>query len=209
MTNLGIGAQLIWENGERIPFSLTKVIITLGRNEANDILLDDPKVSSFHGNILSREDGYHLLDLKSRNGTLVNGKPVTNCTLRDGDVIHFGDIALRFQYQSAFPKSQMPLARLNQKIHTMAIQIPGFRQEAEEILKEVERHQDFLKALVVSTSALAESRALPQFANKLAEIKNKIGSLKRKAGMDGSHSDSSRKGKGGKITTIFVGSEAA
>ncbi len=170
MSNLGIGAQLIWETGERLPFSLTKVIVTLGRNEANDIFLDDPKVSSFHANILNREDGFHLLDLKSRNGTLVNGKAVTNCALKEGDLIHFGDIAMRFHIQSLFPKSQIPLARLNQKIHTMAIQVPGFQKEAEEILKEVERHQEFLKALVVSTSALAESRTLPQFSDKLAEI---------------------------------------
>ena len=69
MSSFGIGAQLVWESGERLPFALNKVITTLGRNEANDIFLDDPKVSSFHGNILNREDGYHLLDLKSRNGT--------------------------------------------------------------------------------------------------------------------------------------------
>ena len=170
MSNFGIGAHLIWENGERPPFSLNKVITTLGRNEANDILLDDPKVSSFHSNILNREDGFHLLDLKSRNGTQVNGKAVSACPLRDGDLIDFGDIALRFKSQPAFPKSPIPLSRLNQKIHTMAIQVPELRKEAEEILKEVERHQDFLKSLVENTSALAESRTLSQFADKLAEI---------------------------------------
>ncbi len=170
MSNFGIGAHLVWENGERPPFSLSKVITTLGRNEANDILLDDPKVSSFHSNILNREDGFHLLDLKSRNGTQVNGKAVTACPLKDGDRIDFGDIALRFQSPSPFPKHPVPLARLNQKIHTMAIQMPELRKEAEEILKEVERHQDFLKSLVETTSALAESRTRSQFTDKLAGI---------------------------------------
>ncbi|HLP43091.1 MAG TPA: FHA domain-containing protein, partial [Fibrobacteria bacterium] len=125
------GAQLIWESGDRLPHPLTKVITTLGRNEANDILLDDPKVSSFHGNILGREDGYHLLDLKSRNGTLVNGAKVTACPLKDGDILAFGDIRLRFAARGALAKTPMPLARLGQRIQTMAVQSPSLRREAE------------------------------------------------------------------------------
>jgi two-component system, NtrC family, response regulator AtoC len=170
MSNFGMGAHLLWENGARPPFPLTKVIVTVGRNEANDILIDDPKVSSFHGNILNREDGYHLLDLKSRNGTLVNGKAISNHALQDGDIINFGDIALRFKALPSYGKGPLPLTRLNQKIHTMAIQMPGLRKEAEEIFKEVERHQDFLKALVETTGTLAECRTLSQFSDHLAEV---------------------------------------
>ncbi len=170
MSNFGFGAHLVWESGERNPFPLSKIITTLGRNEANDILLDDLKVSSFHANILNREDGYHLLDLKSRNGIQVNGKVITTCALKEGDRIDFGDIVLRFHSQTPFPKAPIPLTRLNQKIHTMAIQMPELRKEAEEIFKEVERHQNFLKALVETTTSLAESRTLSQFADKLAEI---------------------------------------
>ena len=36
MASFGIGAQLVWESGERPPFALNKVITTLGRNESND-----------------------------------------------------------------------------------------------------------------------------------------------------------------------------
>jgi DNA-binding NtrC family response regulator len=169
MANPSIGAHLIWEGGEQPPFALSKVITTLGRNEANDILLDDPKVSSFHVNILNREDGFHLLDLKSRNGTLVNGKKVLTSPLRDGDVLAFGDIQLRFKSQSA-PKASMPLARLGQKIQTMAVQSPSLRKEAEEILREVEKHQDFLQTLVESASALAESRTLSHLAERLSDV---------------------------------------
>ena len=170
MSAFGIGAQLVWETGERPPFPLHKVITTLGRNEANDVQLDDPKVSSFHGNILNRDDGYHFLDLKSRNGTLINGKAATACALRDGDTLAFGDIKLLFRSLTPFSDGPLPLDRLNRKIHTMAIQSPALRREAEEILREVERHQGFLKALVETVSGLAESRARPQFAAKLAEI---------------------------------------
>ncbi len=170
MSSYAIGAHLVWENGERPAFPLVKVITSLGRNEANDILLDDPKISSFHGNILNREDGFHLLDLKSRNGTLVNGSPITACALHDGDRIAFGDIMLRFQSQSPFPKALIPLARLNQKIQTIAFQSPALRKEADEILREVEHHQEFLKGLVEVVSDLAESSTLTHFADKLAAL---------------------------------------
>jgi DNA-binding NtrC family response regulator len=166
----GYGAQLVWEGGERPPFPLSKVITTLGRNEANDILLDDPKVSSFHGNILGREDGWHLLDLKSRNGTFVNGDRVTAAPLRDGDVIAFGDIKLRFASRSALAMASIPLARLGQRIHTMAVQSPLLRREAEEILREVERHQDFLRDLVETASALAESRSPTQLSERFSDV---------------------------------------
>jgi DNA-binding NtrC family response regulator len=170
MASFGIGAHLVWETGDHPPYPLNKVITTLGRNESNDIFLDDPKVSSFHGNILNREDGFHLLDLKSRNGTSVNGKPISAYALQDGDTIAFGDIHLRFKSLTPFPNTPMPLARLNQKIHTMAIQSPGLRKEAEEILREVERHQEFLKALVETVSALTESRTVAHFAERLGEV---------------------------------------
>lgn len=169
MSSFGVGAQLVWETGERPPFALNKVITTLGRNEANDVQLDDPKVSSFHGNILNREDGHHLLDLKSRNGTMVNGKPITACALKDGDLLDFGDIRMRFRALTPFPEGPQPLARLNRKIHTMAIQSPALQREAEEILREVARHQEFLKGLVETVSGLAESRTPSHFAVKLAE----------------------------------------
>jgi len=163
-------AQLIWKSGERSPFILSKVITTLGRNEANDIHLDDLKVSSFHCNILCREDGYHLLDLKSRNGTLVNGKNAATAQLKDGDQIDFGDITLQFKAASPLAKIPIPLSRLNQKIHTMVLQLPEMSKEAEAIFKEVERHQDFLKSLVESTTELTTSKTLSQFTDKLAQL---------------------------------------
>ena len=55
----------------------------------------------------------------------------------------------------------MPLARLGQRIQTMAMQSPLLRKEAEEILREVERHQDFLRDLVEIGQRAGRSRARP------------------------------------------------
>ena len=50
--------------------------IRLGRDKANDIILDDKLVSRRHAVIQKIKDEYFLEDLGSTNGTLVNGQRV-------------------------------------------------------------------------------------------------------------------------------------
>lgn len=78
-------------------YALNKAVVTLGRKEGNDIQLDDAAVSSRHARI-SREasaylDGhydYYIEDLKSTNGTLVNGVGFDKHLLKHGDKIQVG-----------------------------------------------------------------------------------------------------------------------
>ena len=156
-------AQLIFEKGVLSPYTLNKIITTIGRNESNDIVLDDAKVSSFHGNILSREDGYHVLDMKSRNGIKVNGVLIESSPLKTGDKIEFGDQLLRFEciVAESIESMETPIERLNQKIQTMALQSPSLRKEVESILQEVEKQQtktrEELKALEERNQALDQA----------------------------------------------------
>jgi pSer/pThr/pTyr-binding forkhead associated (FHA) protein len=63
----------------------------LGREESCGICLDDEQVSRRHAMIRVTDDGVVLVDLESRNGTLLNGKDVTvPSPLTDGDVITIG-----------------------------------------------------------------------------------------------------------------------
>ncbi len=169
-THPSYGAQLVWIGQEIPPFPLHKIITTLGRNEANDIMLDDPKVSSFHCNILSREDGYYLLDMKSRNGTWVNGQQVTECHLKDSDILDFGDLKLRFAKRPVFSQGPLPLSRLSQKIQTMIISTPSLRGEAEEMMREVERQQNNLAFLIEILTSLAELGKPSTFVERLRQI---------------------------------------
>jgi hypothetical protein len=70
---------------------------SLGRAKANDVVLDDPSVSSQHCRIRPEEDGFTLLDLKSTNGTFVNERRVTAHRLAEGDVIKLGEMQLQFR----------------------------------------------------------------------------------------------------------------
>ena len=63
--------------------------ITIGREEDNDIRLNDDRVSRFHAKIQEDAGRVILTDLDSTNGTRVNGHPVRMRVLQLGDQILF------------------------------------------------------------------------------------------------------------------------
>lgn len=89
-------AQLkIEHDGTVIP--LTDPEYLLGRHRENNIQLTDPGVSGFHARIYRGPEGYVIEDLKSRNGTWVNGARVYLATLASGDRVHLGQIDLIYE----------------------------------------------------------------------------------------------------------------
>ena len=60
-------------------------------------ILNDPKVSSFHARIDRSSDGFVLVDLKSRNGSFVNGKRITQSVLKTGDEVRLGTARLLYK----------------------------------------------------------------------------------------------------------------
>jgi len=78
-------------------FNLAKPQVSIGRNDDNDIVLDDPLVSGHHTLIIVGDGSRALLlqDLNSTNGTRINGQDVRNAPLKHGDAIHIGRCVLR------------------------------------------------------------------------------------------------------------------
>jgi pSer/pThr/pTyr-binding forkhead associated (FHA) protein len=68
----------------------------VGRDANNDIRIDHPKVSRHHVELRVEGATTWLIDLASRNGTLVNGRVVKHWALRHGDVVRIGDCSIRF-----------------------------------------------------------------------------------------------------------------
>jgi pSer/pThr/pTyr-binding forkhead associated (FHA) protein len=60
-------------------------------------VISDPKVSSFHARVDRTADGHTLVDLKSRNGSHVNGKRVETQLLANGDEIRVGTARLTYK----------------------------------------------------------------------------------------------------------------
>jgi pSer/pThr/pTyr-binding forkhead associated (FHA) protein len=77
-------------NGTR--FELVKQSASIGRDVTNDVVvLNDSKVSRLHAELQFRDGRWLLLDLGSRNGTIVNGRRVRQHPLKGGDRIECGE----------------------------------------------------------------------------------------------------------------------
>jgi pSer/pThr/pTyr-binding forkhead associated (FHA) protein len=70
--------------------------VTIGREDDNDIRLNDERVSRFHAKIQEVENQLILTDLDSTNGSRVNGHPVQIRVLRLGDQLSIGRCLLVF-----------------------------------------------------------------------------------------------------------------
>ena len=62
----------------------------LGRHPNCHVVFDNGAVSRHHAQILESHGSYYVEDLRSRNGTFVNGRPVNESKVYDGDQIVAG-----------------------------------------------------------------------------------------------------------------------
>ena len=101
-TGGGYAALLTFESG---PFAgrivaLPTQMVTIGRAPDNDVVVGDPATSGHHGRVEVRGGSFWISDLGSTNGTQVNGEPVIEKQLTDGDVISIGQNTIRFTLES-------------------------------------------------------------------------------------------------------------
>lgn len=78
-------------------WELTGSLVRVGRLPANDVVLDDKNVSRHHCVLEAADGGWSVQDLRSTNGTKVNGTPVARTTLADGDELTLGTTLLVFR----------------------------------------------------------------------------------------------------------------
>jgi pilus assembly protein CpaF len=91
--------------------SFDKSEINVGRVQGNDLMLPKGNVSKHHARLLFRDGRFIVTDLKSTNGTYVNGRKIAQATIvREGDKIYIGDFVLRLETNeaSASPPEEQP-----------------------------------------------------------------------------------------------------
>jgi hypothetical protein len=76
---------------------LQQTLITIGRGLGNDIILEDSRVSRHHAQLRYRQRRFWISDLGSTNGTFVNGAPISEKALHDGDLVSLGGLELTFR----------------------------------------------------------------------------------------------------------------
>jgi pSer/pThr/pTyr-binding forkhead associated (FHA) protein len=83
--------------------------ITIGRDGANDIVIDHPLASRRHARLERTEDGFIVRDLESTNGTFVNQERIEGaCPLHNQDQVIIADTIIVFQDPEATVKGMLP-----------------------------------------------------------------------------------------------------
>ncbi|MFT3707617.1 MAG: ATPase, T2SS/T4P/T4SS family [Archangium sp.] len=80
------------KGGDSKEILFEKEEVTIGRLAGNDIVLNKGNVSKYHSKIVLKDGKYIVVDLKSTNGTFVNGKKIAGpLVVRPSDKIYVGD----------------------------------------------------------------------------------------------------------------------
>jgi adenylate cyclase len=89
--------RLIYQDGDTPQaYTFTEGEVTIGRSPECQIVLKDFGISRTHARLTADEEGVRIQDLKSKNGTQVNGVPVVEAPLKDGDRILLGKFQIAF-----------------------------------------------------------------------------------------------------------------
>jgi ABC-type multidrug transport system ATPase subunit/pSer/pThr/pTyr-binding forkhead associated (FHA) protein len=86
---------------------LSEKELLIGRSASVDLIINHPEVSQRHARIIYKQGNFFLEDLKSRNGSFINGKQIQGLqALKDGDEICLGiNIKLKFDQELDVAKS--------------------------------------------------------------------------------------------------------
>jgi Inner membrane component of T3SS, cytoplasmic domain/Protein of unknown function (DUF3662) len=88
---------VVGDAGRGKTYGLEKDRVTIGRMPECDVVLSDPGASRQHAEIRRVGGAFVVVDLGSTNATLVNGSPIAEHGLADGDQITIGNTVLEFR----------------------------------------------------------------------------------------------------------------
>ena len=83
------------KGGEQRRLEFDKSEVNIGRVQGNDIILPKGNVSKRHSRIVVKDGKFIIVDLKSTNGTYVNGRKITSpLVIKNQDKVYIGDFIL-------------------------------------------------------------------------------------------------------------------
>jgi hypothetical protein len=85
-------------------FTVDERPVTLGRDAAREVALNDDRASRLHARIVPSPEGPRIVDENSSNGTFVNGALVRERRLDPGDIIVIGGNSIVFGTEKPSPE---------------------------------------------------------------------------------------------------------
>jgi|AntRauTorckE6833_2_1112554.scaffolds.fasta_scaffold04846_3 pSer/pThr/pTyr-binding forkhead associated (FHA) protein len=130
-------------------FKLDREVVTLGRNDENDIVIESGSVSGKHAEMRRVPGGYELIDLGSTNGTKLNDERQQKIVLSNDISVSLGDVDFGFmlneeelqvlaeeqapvQAETAPTKPQLPAAPLEEPATPEAQEVESATPPAQE-----------------------------------------------------------------------------
>ena len=103
--------------------TFTRPVITVGRSPECDLVLpgDEVRVSRQHVRVERREGGYLLVDMGSRNGTLLNDQPIVPSSthpLNEGDVVKMGTVEMVIEAVVLDDRVEDKAGAIRKSVHT-------------------------------------------------------------------------------------------
>jgi len=103
----------------------------IGRNAANEIVLDDQMVSRQHAQLFVLDNGQVTIkDLASSNGTFVNGNKITESNLKAGDIVKCGNTFVKWT-QYIREGSSQPSPNPNKNYDPKSVDLNSIHTEVE------------------------------------------------------------------------------
>jgi uncharacterized protein (TIGR02996 family) len=158
-------------SGSEQRFVFDKPEITIGRVPGNDVVLPHASVSRRHARIVVKSEKFILVDLKSTNGTLVNGRRLTSpLVITEQDLISIGDLRIAIEEEEGpttewFPAPPLDpveerlIAAISGRDHASRVVYADWLEERGEVARaEFLRIQDRLIGMAAEDPAFREGR---------------------------------------------------
>ncbi|MFH0889333.1 MAG: FHA domain-containing protein [Planctomycetota bacterium] len=116
----------------------------IGREKTNAVFIDDSRISRQHAKIVRETDGsYYIIDLGSRNGTIVNNEKVSRCKLKPKDRIIICKTVLVFNEESPQLKADLPMAqRRHEGLSSEASDKKDLASEIHKLVQDIDTAKD-------------------------------------------------------------------
>lgn len=151
--------------------------LSIGRGTKNTLFVTDKTLSRHHCAILGGGPPFVLRDRGSKNGTFVNGRPVTEHSLADGDQIKAGCSV--FLFLEGKPQTVLGFTGLDPEPETLQVGATVLLRQSDAICLEPEKLAEFLpnrdralcdlKALLRIGAAIPSIRDLEPLQRELLE----------------------------------------
>jgi len=105
---------------DRITLDQSRLII--GRNEPSNLLIDGEWISRYHAALFRTGGTTIIVDLKSKNGTYVNGKRVMQQVLINNDIISLGNHRIKFKDPTATRRTSLKGTKWDESTITKSVE---------------------------------------------------------------------------------------